>query len=187
MFFFLFKSNRVFTEIEMHYLITSMDTISTMMDSSTLSNYRLRRTNSDLFLDISGHVHVLILSNLMLLNQLNLIQQFIIEQIGWNNVNKSNKNNINNNGQYGILLMNSDPLGIVCIIFSLLAWTCGRLVSLIWDLILIQTILFYHTTLEKLLSFIWTILCIKYILFTLGNCPLLLHHCTPESNLICSN
>ena len=44
--------------------------------------------------------------------------------------------------------------------------------SLIWDLMLLQTIFFYHTTLEKIVSFFWTILCCQ-----LYRTMLTPHHC----------
>ncbi|KAH9425360.1 hypothetical protein DERP_005965 [Dermatophagoides pteronyssinus] len=46
-----------------------------------------------------------------------------------------------------------------CIIINIFI----KLISIIWDIILLQTIFFYHTTIEKLLSFIWTICCCHFL------------------------
>lgn len=158
-----FKFN--FVEIEAQNLINSANTIWSTVNLSPMFNYHLKWTSSTMFFDISGHVHVLIMSNLMLLKQLNQLQQFLIEQL-----KLINNGSDSDNEHLCTLLIKSDPLAVICLIFSLIAWTSARFILLIWDLILIQTILFYHTTLEKLLSFIWTIICIKFILLTLCKC-----------------
>ncbi|KAH7644646.1 hypothetical protein HUG17_0184 [Dermatophagoides farinae] len=38
-----------------------------------------------------------------------------------------------------------------------------RFVSIIWDIILLQTAFFYHTTIEKLISLIWTVWCCHFL------------------------
>ncbi|KAI7690761.1 hypothetical protein SSS_00857 [Sarcoptes scabiei] len=51
-------------------------------------------------------------------------------------------------------------------IWSFWCWIvllCCYSLSIVWDLFLLQTALFYHTTTEKLISFIWTIFCAHYI------------------------
>lgn len=102
--------------------------------------------------DISGHTFLLLFSNLILFEESKIINGF--ENFGYllDNRNQQIKKLYNKNfehyDQYHQLLL---PVRVLYILMTFLA--------LIWDFMLIQTILHYHNFLQKVIAFIWSVGC----------------------------
>ncbi|CAG2106411.1 unnamed protein product [Medioppia subpectinata] len=99
--------------------------------------------------DISGHTFLLIFSNLILIEESAVM-------IGWEpfghqlftqNTNNDNSELIPNPEQYRLYNKHSKIVRLLFILITVL--------SLIWDFMLLQTSLFYHTMLQKLVAAVW--------------------------------
>ena len=102
--------------------------------------------------DISGHTFLLLFANLILFEESKVINGF--ENFGYlldarnQEVKKLTNQNYDHYNLYHRLLL---PVRVSYISMTFLA--------LLWDFMLIQTVLYYHNFLQKLIALIWTLAC----------------------------
>lgn len=115
--------------------------------------------------DISGHVFILVFSNLIFIEECSIMSKW--ESMGDRLTGLSQEflslepstlvsvlNNSANRRLFYTWLRYRTHATIIRVLFGLITT-----ISLLWDFMLIQTALFYHTMIEKLLAFIWALLC----------------------------
>lgn len=94
--------------------------------------------------DISGHTFLLIFSNLIIASELKLLDvQNKLESI------KSTDNELSNKRKANERIETESTVSKIKIIL--------RLLTLIWDFMLLQTTLYYHTILQKVIAALWAI------------------------------
>ena len=103
--------------------------------------------------DISGHTFLLIYPNLI------LIEESVV-MIGWERFGQHLFEQMNNTGrrqrvlqheyQFKLYKLHSQTLRILFVLITIL--------SLIWDFMLVQTLIFSHTIFQKLVAVIWAII-----------------------------
>lgn len=102
--------------------------------------------------DISGHTFLLIYSNLILIEECAVM--FGWEPFGhqlFEVINNKQKNENQKQTEKQWILYNKYSLSLR-ILFILIT-----ILSIIWDFMLTQTALFYHTMFQKLVAFVWAV------------------------------